>query len=71
MRIIGGKFKGKKLFLPQDKKTRPLKDMVKESIFNLLQHSNKFKVQLENTIHKKMIQTRDKLSTDTLISETS
>ena len=42
MRIIGGKFKGKKLFLPNDKKTRPLKDMVKESIFNLLDHSNKF-----------------------------
>ena len=36
MRIIGGKFKGKKLLLPIDKKTRPLKDLVKESVFNLL-----------------------------------
>ena len=30
MRIITGKFKGKKLFLPNDKNTRPLKDLVKE-----------------------------------------
>ena len=33
MRIISGKFKGKKLFLPKDKNTRPLKDLVKESRF--------------------------------------
>ena len=32
MRVIGGTFKGKKLFLPNDKNTRPLKDLVKESI---------------------------------------
>ena len=41
MRIIGGAFKGKKLFLPSDKMTRPLKDLVKESIFNLIKHSKK------------------------------
>ena len=41
MRIIGGNFKGKKIFLPQDKNTRPLRDLVKESIFNFLEHSNK------------------------------
>ena len=29
MRIISGKFKGKKLFHPTDGKTRPLKDLVK------------------------------------------
>ena len=40
MRIVSGKFKGKKLFLPKNKKTRPLKDLVKVSIFNLLDHSN-------------------------------
>ena len=39
MRIISGKFKGKKLLLPKNKKTRPLKDLVKVSIFNLLDHS--------------------------------
>ena len=48
MRILSGKFKGKKLFLPSDKKTRPLKNLVKESIFNLLQHSNKINIRLEN-----------------------
>ena len=38
MRIIGGQFKGKKILEPKDKKTRPLKDMVRESIFNILIH---------------------------------
>ncbi len=42
MRIISGDFKGKKIFLPRDEKTRPLRDLVKESIFNLLLHSKKF-----------------------------
>ena len=44
MRIISGTLKGKKLFLPLDKKTRPLKDLTKESIFNLIEHSNKLKI---------------------------
>ena len=48
MRIISGKFKGKKLFLPKDKNTRPLKDLVKESIFNLLEHSAQIKKKIEN-----------------------
>ena len=42
MRIISGELKGKKILLPKDKITRPLKDMVKESIFNILEHSNLF-----------------------------
>ena len=49
MRIISGKFKGKKLLLPKDKKTRPLKDLVKVSIFNLLEHSNIIGKKLENS----------------------
>ncbi len=49
MRIIGGAFKGKKLFLPNNKKTRPLKDLVKESIFNLINHSNKINIKIENS----------------------
>ena len=49
MRIVGGKFKRKKLIIPIDKKTRPLKDLVKESIFNLIHHSNKFNVKIENS----------------------
>ena len=36
MRIISGNLKGKKIFIPKNKKTRPLKDLVKESIFNLI-----------------------------------
>ena len=49
MRIISGKLKGKKLFLPKDNATRPLKDLVKVSIFNLLDHSNIVKKKLENS----------------------
>ena len=41
MRVIGGCLKGKKILLPIDKNTRPLRDLVKESIFNLLKHSKK------------------------------
>ena len=46
MRIISGIFKGKKLLLPNDKSTRPLKDLVKESIFNLIQHSHKININI-------------------------
>ena len=49
MRIIGGNLKGSSLFFPQDKNTRPLKDMARESIFNLLIHSNKISCKLENS----------------------
>ena len=48
MRIISGIFKGKKILEPEDKKTRPLKDIVKESIFNIIHHSNKFNVELND-----------------------
>lgn len=40
MRIISGIYKKKKLILPRDKSTRPIKDLVKESIFNIILHSN-------------------------------
>ena len=49
MRIIGGNFKGKKILEPKDKETRPLKDLTKESIFNIINHSNKFSVELEKS----------------------
>ena len=39
MRIIGGDYRGRKIFTPEDKSTRPLKDLVRESIFNILEHS--------------------------------
>ena len=47
MRIIGGKFKGKKLLEPNDRETRPLKDLTKESIFNIINHSNKFSIEIK------------------------
>lgn len=49
MRIISGRNKGKKIILPIDKNTRPLRDIVKEAIFNLIKHSNKFNLVLENS----------------------
>tara|TARA_B100000900_G_scaffold377567_1_gene361102 strand:+ start:1281 stop:1847 length:567 start_codon:yes stop_codon:yes gene_type:complete len=49
MRIISGIFKGKKIIEPKDINTRPLKDLTKESIFNIIKHSNKFKVNLETS----------------------
>jgi len=49
MRIISGSLKGKKILHPKDLNTRPLKDLTKESIFNILIHSNKFSVKLENS----------------------
>ncbi len=49
MRIIAGTFKGKKILQPLDKETRPLKDLTKESIFNIINHSNKFSINLEGS----------------------
>ena len=52
MRIISGELKGSTLNLPKTKNTRPLKDLVRESIFNLLTHSNKisFKIEKSNVL---------------------
>ena len=50
MRIISGNFKGRKLLTPNDIRTRPLKDLTKESIFNILKHSNKFNVEIKNSL---------------------
>ena len=47
MRIISGIFRGKKIFQPIDNNTRPLKDLVKESIFNIIEHSKKFKINIK------------------------
>ena len=49
MRIISGKFKGKKINLPKDKNTRPLRDLVKESIFNLILHSKEINLTFDNS----------------------
>ena len=49
MRIISGKFKKQKLILPDPKITRPLRDYVKESLFNLLVHSPLLQFQFEKS----------------------
>jgi 16S rRNA (guanine966-N2)-methyltransferase len=49
MRIISGNLKGKKILQPKDKITRPLKDLTKESIFNILKHSKLLNIELESS----------------------
>ena len=48
MRIISGLNKGKKLIMPKDNTTRPLKDMAKESIFNILTHARYINFKLKD-----------------------
>ena len=47
MRIISGFLKGKSLIFLKNFNTRPLKDVVKENIFNILKHSNLLSVNLK------------------------
>ena len=49
MRIISGSFKGKKILEPKNQVTRPLKDLTKESIFNIIIHTKKFNIELSNS----------------------
>ncbi len=49
MRIISGNLKGKKILQPKDKNTRPLKDLTKESLFNIIEHSNLLDVKIEKS----------------------
>ena len=49
MRIISGKMKGFNLYPPKNKDTRPLKDLARESIFNLLLHSKKINFDIKNS----------------------
>ncbi|MBD1150473.1 16S rRNA (guanine(966)-N(2))-methyltransferase RsmD [Pelagibacterales bacterium SAG-MED29] len=49
MRIIGGKLKGKTISFLKSSITRPLKDSVKESIFNIIIHSNLLNVNIRNS----------------------
>jgi len=48
MRIISGILKGKSIKFLKNTTTRPLKDTVKENIFNILNHSNLLIVKIEN-----------------------
>src|SRR5262245_47255578 len=38
MRIIAGQFRGRTLVAPNDERTRPTSDRVRESVFNILEH---------------------------------
>ena len=49
MRIIGGNLKNKKLFFSSSTTTRPLRDLVKESIFNVITHSKLINIKIENS----------------------
>ena len=49
MRIISGSLKGKKINFLKSTTTRPLRDFVKESTFNVIGHSNLVNVSLENS----------------------
>tara|TARA_B100002052_G_C15747559_1_gene536213 strand:+ start:273 stop:833 length:561 start_codon:yes stop_codon:yes gene_type:complete len=49
MRIISGTLKGRSIDFLKNSNTRPLKDSVRESIFNILYHSKTFKVNLKNS----------------------
>jgi 16S rRNA (guanine966-N2)-methyltransferase len=39
MRIVGGEFKGRRLTAPEGRDVRPTSDRVRESVFNVLEHS--------------------------------
>ena len=49
MRIISGYLRGRNISQPNNQLTRPLKDLTKESIFNILKHSNLFTINLEKS----------------------
>jgi 16S rRNA (guanine966-N2)-methyltransferase len=49
MRVISGILKGKPISFLKNSNTRPLKDSVKENIFNILKHSNVIKVKIEKS----------------------
>ena len=49
MRIIGGNLRGKKIKYLSSATTRPLRDFVKESIFNIIDHSNLIDIQIDKS----------------------
>jgi len=48
MRIVSGFLKGKKIDFLKSQTTRPLRDFVKENIFNVINHSNLISIKIEN-----------------------
>ena len=50
MRIVSGVLKGRKIKFLKNLNTRPLKDSVKESIFNILTHSKTINIKNSNIL---------------------
>ena len=50
MRIIGGRFKGKSVLFLKNLITRPLKNSVKENVFNIINHSKFINLNLDGSI---------------------
>ena len=48
MRIISGKYKGKKILYTNSSITRPLRDYVRENIFNIISHGKKNNINFDN-----------------------
>ncbi len=49
MRIISGTHKGRTINFIKNSKTRPLKDIVRENIFNILEHTKLVKIKIKNS----------------------
>ena len=49
MRIISGTLKGRSIKFLKNLNTRPLRDSVKENIFNFLNHSNLIQIKIDNS----------------------
>ncbi len=49
MKIIGGNLKGKQISFLKSKITRPLRNFVKENIFNIIQNSQKINMSISNS----------------------
>ena len=49
MRIISGNLKGRSIKFLKNSNTRPLKDSVRENIFNILEHSHTIKPKIKNS----------------------
>ena len=50
MRVISGKYKGRKILVESKSNYRPTLTRVREDIFNLLSHNNNLDVSLNNVI---------------------
>ncbi len=50
MRIISGKYSGRKIITPKGKETRPTTDRFKETLFNVIENSLKIDLKEKNIL---------------------